>query len=316
MLLGQLLGVVQPPGWPPPGREHDHTDRHRSGPRPPSHLVESRPPARSPRRPGPVRGGRGGACLPAADRGRWGHVPPRPARGPGPASVGAASSSTAHPSDRVRTGAASTRRPGPIELMTRSGCARPCPWRSGAAPPPPAPASVACSRPAAGRRTRPARRGRRDAVGHDPRGDHLAPLVGRGAGHGHLGHPRMAGDHVLHLAGVHVEPPGDDQLLRPSPDDEIPVRLDPEVTGAEPGRPALPVRLEGLGVGRRSLPVPVEHIRAPHQDLALGARAPPPPRAAGIRPCRADAPPRTGWTRSSASRSCRNARGPTSRWPR
>ncbi len=167
VLLGQLLRVVQPPGWPPPGREHDHTDRHRSGPRPPSDLVESGDELEALAGQGPFVAGVGALACRWPTGGGGGHVPPEAGQGPGPVSVGAASSSTAHPSDRVRTGAASTRRPGPTEahdpIWLRTTLPRAL--RGSAADHLHQPWSLVGGQQA-GRRTRPARRrkeGRRRA---------------------------------------------------------------------------------------------------------------------------------------------------------
>ena len=79
----------------------------------------------------------------------------------------------------------------------------------------------------------------------------------------------MAGQHVLDLGRVDVEPAGDDQLLRPAADDQVSVVVDPEVAGPEPGRPAVVGGDEGLGVGRRALPVAVEDVGPADEDLVV-----------------------------------------------
>src|SRR5579862_1305654 len=101
---------------------------------------------------------------------------------------------------------------------------------------------------------------------HHPGGDLLAPPLVRDAGDRGLGHRRVGFEHDLHLARVDVQPAGDDHLLGPAADAQVPGRrVDrPNVAGAEPA-----VRGErGVRAGR-VVPVPREHLWPAELDLAV-----------------------------------------------
>ena len=101
------------------------------------------------------------------------------------------------------------------------------------------------TRPASGTCSRPARPGSGSItcssvsslpVGRHHQGDdHLAPGVVGDADHRHLGHAVEREDGVLHLDGRDVLPSGDDHVLLPVEDAEVPLVVDePAVAGVEP----------------------------------------------------------------------------------
>ena len=135
----------------------------------------------------------------------------------------------------------------------------------------------------------------RSAVGHHPGRHHLAPLVGRRPGDGHLGHPRATGQNVLDLGRVDVEPTRDDELGGPAPDHQVAVLV------ARRGRrwrttgpPPSPRSRNASALAASALEVAVEDVGAAHQHLARVVEDAPPPRAAGNRPCPARRSPTYG----------------------
>jgi hypothetical protein len=104
---------------------------------------------------------------------------------------------------------------------------------------------------------------------HDDHGhDFLAePLVGH-SDHGGLGHARVGVQHILDLAGVHVVPAADDELLLPADDEQEAVLVEvTEVAGVQPAAG------EGLGGGLRPVQVPLHHVQPAGDDLADALRA-------------------------------------------
>ena len=94
----------------------------------------------------------------------------------------------------------------------------------------------------------------------DDRHHRLAEVRMRHADDGALDHPRQRVDRLIDLLGIDVQPPGDDQILRPPDDGDVAVGLDPRhVAGdEEPVRPHLLRRL------LRQPPVAGEDVRPPH----------------------------------------------------
>jgi ADP-ribose pyrophosphatase YjhB (NUDIX family) len=107
------------------------------------------------------------------------------------------------------------------------------------------------------------RSGADDECRHD-----LAPLVVGHTHHGDVSHPWHLSQHVLHLAGVDVEPTSDDQLAEAA--DEVQIAVATPLTGVSGAEPA--VVGEGRPVGLGVLPVTPEHVRPPHLDLAVGGQ--------------------------------------------
>ena len=120
----------------------------------------------------------------------------------------------------------------------------------------------------------------------DDRHHRLAEVRMRHAHHRALDHPRQRVDRLLDLLGIDVQPPGDDQILRPPDDGDIAVRLDPRhVAGdEEPVRPHLLRRL------LRQPPVAGEDVRPPHLEHPHLARRQLPP----VRPADPELDPRQG----------------------
>jgi len=98
--------------------------------------------------------------------------------------------------------------------------------------------------------------------------DHLlAVLLVRAPDDGGSDHVGVLHQHVLDVAGVHVVPAPDDQVLDPVHDVQVAVLVEPaHVAGVQP---AAAHRLRGLRLG---VPVPAHQHRAAHADLAFPAR--------------------------------------------
>ena len=87
--------------------------------------------------------------------------------------------------------------------------------------------------------------------------------------HGGVPHRRVSSQHVLDILRPDVQPGGqDDQVLRPTDQPDIAVRVDPrQVAG---GVPAIPQHLGGAG---RIPPITAHHVRTTYQQLTVGVEA-------------------------------------------